>query len=143
MKSLRKTFSLSLVFLSILFLSILFVHNVFGQTCGNVDDCQKLIGEYQSQITKLQGQANTLSNQIAQFNAQITLTSLKIKQTEEKIVLLGGRIDQLEISLDDLTKAFSSRVVETYKLARSGSSLFLLLSSHNLNKQFQDSTICR
>jgi len=134
MKSLRKTFSLSLVFLFTFLLSVYLVPNVFSQTCGSVDECQKLIGEYQGQITKLQGQANTLSNQIAQFNAQITLTSLKIKQTEEKIVLLGGRIDQLEISLDDLTKAFSSRVVETYKLARSGSSLFLLLSSHNLNE---------
>ena len=117
-----------------LFLSIFIVPNVFSQTCGSVDECQKLIGEYQGQITKLQGQANTLSNQIAQFNAQITLTSLKIKQTEEKIALLGGRIDQLEISLDDLTKAFASRAVETYKLARSGSTMFLLLTSGNLNE---------
>lgn len=134
MKTLGKILFLNSVFLSTLFLSILFVDNVFGQTCGNVDECQKLIGEYQSQITKLQGQANTLSNQIAQFNAQITLTSLKIKQTEEKIALLGGRIDQLEISLDDLTKAFASRAVETYKLARSGSTVFLLLTSSNLNE---------
>ena len=134
MKSLRKTFSLSLVFLFTFLLSVYLVPNIFSQSCGSVDECQKLIGEYQGQITKLQGQANTLFNQIAQFNAQITLTSLKIKQTEEKIALLGGRIDQLEISLDDLTKAFASRAVETYKLARSGSSLFLLLSSHNLNE---------
>ncbi len=134
MKTLGKTFFLNLVFLSTLFFSILFVHNVFGQTCGNVDECQKLIGEYQNQITKLQGQANTLSNQIAQFNAQITLTSLKIKQTEEKIALLGGRIDQLEISLDDLTKAFASRAVETYKLARSGNTMFFLLTSDSLNE---------
>ncbi len=134
MKSLRKIFFLSLVFLSTLSLSIFIVPNVFSQTCGSVDECQKLIGEYQGQITKLQGQANTLSNQIAQFNAQIILTSLKIKQTEEKIALLGGRIDQLEISLDDLTKAFASRAVETYKLARSGSTMFLLLTSSNLNE---------
>jgi peptidoglycan hydrolase CwlO-like protein len=134
MKSLRKLFFLNLFFLSAFFLSILFVADVFGQTCGNVDECQKLIGEYQSQVTKLQSQANTLSNQIAQFNAQITLTSLKIKQTEEKITLLGGRIDQLEVSLDDLTKAFASRAVETYKLARNGSTMFLLLTSVNLNE---------
>ena len=134
MKSLRKISSLSLVFLFTFLLSVYLVPNIFSQSCGSVDECQKLIGEYQGQITKLQGQANTLFNQIAQFNAQITLTSLKIKQTEEKIALLGGRIDQLEISLDDLTKAFASRAVETYKLARSGSSLFLLLSSHNLNE---------
>jgi len=124
-------FSLSLI---VLVCFVLFTPKVFGQTCGSVDDCSKLIGEYQSQITKLQGQANTLSNQIAQFNAQITLTSLKIKQTEEKISLLGGRIDQLEISLDDLTKAFSSRAVETYKLAKSGNTISFLLISNNLNE---------
>ncbi len=134
MKTLGKILFLNLVFLSTLSLSIFIVPNVFSQTCGNVDECQKLIGEYQGQITKLQGQANTLSNQIAQFNVQITLTSLKIKQTEEKIALLGGRIDQLEISLDDLTKAFSSRAVETYKLARSGNTMFFLLTSSNLNE---------
>ena len=120
--------------LFILFLAGLFVPKVFSQTCENVGDCEKLIGEYQSQITKLQGQANTLSNQISQFNAQIILTSLKIKQTEEKIALLGGRINQLEISLDDLTKAFASRAVETYKLAKSGSTMFLLITSSNLNE---------
>lgn len=134
MRLLRKIFFLGLVLLPTFFLSILIIPNVFSQTCGSVDECQKLIGEYQGQITKLQGQVNTLSNQIAQFNAQITLTSLKIKQTEEKIALLGGRINQLEISLDDLTKAFASRAVETYKLARSGSTMFLLLTSSNLNE---------
>ena len=45
---------------------------------------------------------NTLKNQIAQFNAQINLTQLKIADTQNKILLLGGRIDQLEVSLNDL-----------------------------------------
>lgn len=108
--------------------------HVFAQTCGSPAECQNLINQYQDQVTKLQGQANTLSNQIAQFDAQIKLTALKITQTEEKITLLGGRIDQLEVSLDSLTKAFTSRAVETYKMSRSGNELIFLLTSSNLNE---------
>lgn len=85
-------------------------------------------------ITALQNQANTLSNQIAQFNAQIYLTQLKINQTQEQITLLGGRIDQLEVSLQALTDAFSSRAVATYKMARSGEPFFLLITSGNLTQ---------
>ncbi len=134
MKTLIKKFPVFLIFCAIFLPFLLTGSRVSGQTCGSVEDCEKLIGEYQNQVTKLQSQANTLSNQIAQFNAQISLTSLKIKQTEEKISLLGGRIDQLEVSLDDLTRAFASRVVETYKLAKTGNTLFFLLTSNNLNE---------
>lgn len=87
-----------------------------------------------AQVSKLSSQAKTLSNQIAQFDAQIRLTLLKITQTEEKIVLLGGRIDQLEVSITDLSRAFSSRVVETYKMTRSGLPFFLLISSTDINE---------
>lgn len=87
-----------------------------------------------SQVNKLGAQAKTLSNQIAQFDAQIRLTSLKIAETEEKILLLGGRIDQLEASISDLSTAFSSRAVETYKMTRSGLPFFLLISSNDLSE---------
>ena len=76
-------------------------------------EIQDEISKYEQELARLTGQSKTLSSQIAQFDAQIKLTSLKIEQTEEKILLLGGRIDQLEASLVSLTKAFSSRVVET------------------------------
>ena len=107
-------------------------YHVFAQTCSSPADCERLIGEYQDQVIKLRSQANTLSNQIAQFDAQIKLTALKIIRTEEKITLLGGRIDQLEVSLDSLTKAFASRAVETYKMSRSGNELIFLLTSSDL-----------
>src|SRR4030043_1618862 len=90
------------------------------------------IQEYEAEISKLKSQASTLSNQIAQFDAQIRLTSLKISQTEEKISLLGGRIDQLEGSLDALSAAFSSRAVETYKMARVGDPVLLIVSAPDL-----------
>lgn len=117
-----------------LLLLFLFIPRVFG-----ADVCSGLAGQdrincLQAESSRLSNQSKTLSNQIAQYNNQINLATLKIQQTEEKIALLGGRIDQLEISLDDLTKAFSSRVVETYKLARSGSTMFLLLTSGSLNE---------
>jgi peptidoglycan hydrolase CwlO-like protein len=92
------------------------------------------IEQYQKEIERLKSQANTLSNQIAQFDAQIRLTTLKIAQTEEKISLLGGRIDQLEGSLDALSAAFSSRVVETYKLARLGDPFLVIISAPDLKE---------
>lgn len=128
----KKIFS-SLIFI-IFFLGC--VTSVFSQTCSNESECNSLIVEYESQISKLQGQANTLKNQISQFDAQIKLTTLKISNTEEKINQLSGRIDQLEGSLDSLTKAFSERVIETYKMSKVNDPLFLIVSSPNLNEVF-------
>ncbi len=108
-----------------------------AQTCNNVEECNKLIGEYTDQINKLQGQAKTLKNQIAQFDAQIKLTTLKISQTQAQIELLGGRIDQLEVSLNDLTKAFSSRAVETYKLSKFENNFFFILGAEDINDATQ------
>lgn len=100
------------------------------------DELKKKIEEYQAQIVKLTSQANTLANQIAQFDAQIKLSQLKIDQTQEKIAMLGGRIDQLETSLTALTLAFSTRAVETYKMYRYGDGMLFLLASNDLGDAF-------
>ncbi len=105
-----------------------------GDSCSDPSSCQSVISACNEQISILQNQANTLSNQIAQFNAQIRLTTLKISQTEEKIILLGGRIDQLEVSLTALTKAFTSRAVETYKMAKVGDPFMILISASDLSE---------
>jgi peptidoglycan hydrolase CwlO-like protein len=105
----------------------------FKINAQSVDELQKKIDDYQTQLSSLSSQANTLSNQIAQFDAQITLTILKISQTEEKIALLGGRIDQLEISLTSLTDAFSSRAVETYKMSRFENNFLFMLGAGDVN----------
>lgn len=97
---------------------------------------QDEIVRYETEITKLKSQASTLSNQIAQFDAQIRLTTLKIQETQEKIDMLGGRIDQLEGSLESLTKAFSTRATETYKMARLSEPFLLLLASDDLANAF-------
>jgi peptidoglycan hydrolase CwlO-like protein len=123
---------LLLLFLApILTLSVIGV--TYAQTCGNEQECSELIRQYTDQITKLQGQASTLKNQIAQFDAQIKLTTLKIVDTQNKIAQLGGRIDQLEVSLNDLTTAFSSRAVETYKLSKFENNFGFILSASDIN----------
>lgn len=99
-----------------------------------LQDLNKQIEEYQKQIANLKNQASTLSNEIAKFNAQISLTELKINQTQEQILLLGGRIDELESSLESLSDAFASRAVETYKIFRLGDSIYSLLATSDLTQ---------
>lgn len=120
-------------FLILLFLSLL-LGKTFVINAQSVSDLQKQIQDYQAQIATLSAQSTTLSNQIAQFDAKIKLTSLKIQSTEEQIALLGGRIDQLEGSLNGLTQAFSSRAAETYKMSRLGDQFFLLISSSSIDE---------
>ena len=114
-----------LIFVILLFA---FSFGVSAQT-KTVTELQNEIQQYEAELQKLSGQAKTLSNQIAQFDAQIKLTTLKINQTEEKILLLGGRIDQLEESLTSLNKAFGERAVETYKMSRFENNFFYILTA--------------
>ena len=96
----------------------------------------KEIAGYEREITKLQSESNTLSNQIAQYDIQIKLTSLKVTDTEEKISLLGGRIDQLEVSLTSLSNAFTNRAVQTYKMSKVNSPMLMILTSSDLSSIF-------
>lgn len=95
-------------------------------------ELERKIAEYEKQLSELHTKADTLTNQIAQFNAQINLTELKIEQTQDQIDLLGERITQLGSSLETLQKAYTSRVIETYKMARLGNSPFLVITSGEL-----------
>jgi peptidoglycan hydrolase CwlO-like protein len=132
MKNGKKTLLFSVIL--VIFLGVLPIAK--AETCTSSQQCADLIKKYTDQISSLQGQAKTLKNQIAQFDAQIQLTTLKISQTEEQIRLLGGRIDQLGISLASLTEAFSSRAVETYKLSRFENNFVFILSASDINSAF-------
>ena len=99
-----------------------------------IQEIQQEIEGLEQELGRLKLQANTLSSQIAQFNAQIRLAELSIAKTEERILLLGGRIDQLEGSLSALTNAFSSRVSETYKMGRVSDAFIFLISAPDLNQ---------
>ena len=137
MQKIKKIFILFVsVFIGLLiFQKGLFVNGIVSAESESerFERLNREIQEYEAEISRLKSQANTLSNQIAQFDAQIRLTTLKISQTEEKILLLGGRIDQLETSLQTLTRAFTSRVVKTYKMARLNEPYAFLLSSPDLD----------
>jgi len=122
---------LSLVLLVVIFLLIPLKASALS-TEDKLNQLREQIEQYEREISRLRSQANTLSNQIAQFDAQIRLTTLKIAETQEKIALLGGRIDQLEVSLEALTKAFSSRASETYKMVRLGDPFIFLISAPDL-----------
>ena len=119
----------------ILFFSLAFLLNRVRFTLAKTTaEIQSEIENYERELSKLGAQSKTLANQVAQFDAQIRLTTLKIEQTQEKINLLGGRIDQLESSLDNLTSAFSTRAVETYKMNRVRDPLSFLVSAEDLNQ---------
>jgi len=138
----KKVLFLVAILLSLILLgtrSVLLAQESCDSTCDSGDQgcLTKLTDLCQQKVSQLQGQANTLANQIAQFNAQIRLATLKINQTQAQIELLGGRIDQLEVSLNDLTKAFSSRAVETYKLSRFENNFFFILNATDINDATQ------
>jgi len=116
------------LFIAVFFLSFKFTN------ADTIDDLNKKIDEYQRQVDRLKSEANTLSNQISQYNAQISLKEVEIDQTEEKINQLGGRIEQIGSSLDSLTKAFTNRVEETYKMARVGDPLLMIMTAPNLSE---------
>lgn len=122
------------------FLAVLLVFTptrILADECDNIasdkDHIDEKIKCLTDKVGQLNAQTNTLKNQIAQFDYQIKLTTLKIAQTQSQIDLLGGRIDQLQGSLEELTKAFSERAVETYKLSRFEDKFFFVLSSGDIN----------
>lgn len=118
-------------------LCLLFVGFIFGvipSFAKTQEEIKREIEDYEKELTSLSQRAKTLSNQIAQFDVQINLTLAKIAQTQEKILLLGGRIDQLEGSLSSLSNAFSSRAKETYKIYRLGDPALFLIASSDLSE---------
>jgi peptidoglycan hydrolase CwlO-like protein len=139
MKRYVRKLLLSIFFFGIAFLCFGHSNLLAQESCDSVCDLgnsgclTKLTKLCQDKIGQLQGQANTLANQIAQFDYQIRLTTIKISQTQSQIDMLGGRIGQLESSLQDLTKAFSSRAVETYKLSKFENNFFFILSANDIN----------
>ena len=123
------------VFILVILLAVnFFSASIYAET--DTERLQRLADEitaYEKELTKLSAEANTLANLVAQFNAQIKLTQLKISQTEEKIILLGGRIEQLEASLNALNSAYIERVSKTYKMSRFSERYLLFFSLPNIN----------
>ncbi len=130
-------FLLFLIFTLCLFLITPFAKFTNAETeTEKLERLSREIAQYEQELQRLRSQALTLSNQIAQYDAQIRLTTLKIEQTQEKIALLGGRIYQLQNSLEALTQAFTSRVVKTYKMSRVNDPFLMIITSPDLESAF-------
>jgi len=125
------TYLLLFVFLMVTFFPV--EKYVFAQT--DTEKLQQLsedIKKYEQELTRLKSQSATLSNQIAQFDTRIKLTTYQITETQEKILQLGGRINQLEVSIEALKGAYFERANETYKMSRVNEPIAFVLSASDL-----------
>ncbi len=109
----------------------------------SVEELSTKIAEYTKKLDELGKSKDTLANQINILNSQVSLTLLKITQTEStikitetEIIDLGGKISQLDTSLNQLSSTYISEVVENYKLSKKYPSLNIFLSK-NFNQFWQ------
>ena len=107
----------------------------------STSDLQKKLDENREEQEKIKRlldetrtKKSTLQNEIIYQDNQIKLTELKIDETEKEIEKLTGQINQLEGVLLNLSDVFAERVVESYILNRTGSSLVTLITSDNVNE---------
>ncbi|MEK7155193.1 MAG: hypothetical protein AAB697_03655, partial [Patescibacteria group bacterium] len=101
----------------ILFLTftLLLFHSPAPTYADTASDLTNKIAELEQKVVTLKNQAQTLSGQIIFYDSQIKLTTLKITQTEDQIASLSGKIDLLEIKLQDRSKLLEKQIVQTYK----------------------------
>lgn len=124
---------------ALLLVSILYAHPLKAIKAEEMSAEQQLeeirrkIADTQAQLAQNQKQQVSLKNEIAYQDSQIELTTLKIAETEQEIHGLSSQIDELEVSLADLSKVFAQRVVATYKVARLANTITLLLAADNVN----------
>jgi len=97
------------------------------------------IDQLKQKIAELGQQKNTLSSQIAQIDTQISLTGLQVQRSEQKIIAtqneiekLGSRIDNLDSSLNTLSKLLLRQITKSYK-TRSVSLVDILFETNDVN----------
>lgn len=117
-----KTFKI--IFFLLIFFSLIFIftNKSFAQDCSNESDCKKLISEYESKLSSIRQEKNTLSSQISYMDTQIILTltkiretELTIKKTEDEILELTDKIENFDNSLNYLSKILIQKITEGYK----------------------------
>lgn len=98
------------------------------------------ITEYQRKLEETRRQRNTLASQLDYLDTQAYVTELRIQETENKITtveketaILTGRIDSLDVRLDEQWKMFLATTYETYK-QRKATLIDLLLNSKTANE---------
>ena len=127
-RSLKKTLSIFLL----LILCLMTVRSVGADTA-------ELIKEYEKKLVDIRQQKNTLSTQIQEMDTQMYLTGLTIQRSEQKIIetqseieKLGSRIDNLDSSLNTLSKLLLQQITKSYKM-RSISLVELLFETKDMN----------
>lgn len=124
--------------LSIIIALVLLVFSgrlVFAQTAQELND---KIRELQQKVNDLKSQGDTLSSQIGAMDNQMTLTQYRISQTQKEITDVTLDIDSatkrmqnLEGSLNNVTKVLLNRIVATYQ-AGDATGAQVLLSSNDI-----------
>lgn len=99
---------------------------VYAQTTANSskkEELQKQIAELEGKVADLKSQGDTLSSQIGAMDNQIKLTEYRMNATQQQVNDLAmdidsatKRMENLEGSLDDVTKTLINRVVATYQM---------------------------
>ncbi len=112
-------------------------------------DLQKQIEELQKKVTDLQSQGKTLSSQINVMDSQIKLTQARIDATEaeineltDDITVAEKKINNLEGSLEDITKVLINRIKATYQIGTI-EPLQVLLSSSTVTDFFSRANYLR
>jgi peptidoglycan hydrolase CwlO-like protein len=102
------------------FILFCFLFSVFcffppSSRAQDTTDIQKQIDELEKKLSDIKDQSQTLSGQIAYYDNQIALNKLKISQTETLVSSISGKINNLEISLQDRVKLLRKLIAGTYK----------------------------
>jgi peptidoglycan hydrolase CwlO-like protein len=120
-----KQYSIRFILLCILFFEVfLLIKNpVRAQVlCGNKDECQNKIKEYEEKLTATREQKGNLTSQIQLTNTRVELAQVRIQKTqhdmtatETEITQLTGKIEQLNTTLDHLSVVLLQKIVQGYK----------------------------
>ena len=105
---------------------------------------EKQISDYQTQLTKIKGQKNTLVNKIAQLQkqqalitAQIKISSLKISDIDEQEITIQNSIDLNKEKLGGLQAEMAGLVI-AINMRDGRSFLEIMLASDNLAQAFTE-----
>ena len=136
MKNVLVKFYLFFVFLTLIFLFAgKSVYAVTEDECKQKTDTTEKITCLETLLTENSQKKNSLQSEIQRFNTQISLTSTQIIQSGQQIALIEqqitdllGKINRLDVSLDQLSGILVKRIAATYKKG-SIDSLSLFLSS--------------
>ncbi len=111
-----------------------------------IADCSDKLGALSGQKQTLASAIDYLNTQIKITQAKISSTTVQLERLNVEISDLSGTISSLDLSLDDLTKTFISRVRQTYMFKSSYSADLLaqttrvtdLLRGIEYNKKMRD-----